>query len=318
MARGSPVGYGRLSLARPRMSVAIVHDPRARVLSGIALTSLAYLLFSVQDAAIKLMVVSFSVWQILFFRSVSVLTGCFLIGGTQVLRDTLASRVIRPMFLRSFLIMTAWLAYYTAARDLQLAELTTIYFAAPVIVTVLAIVVLGEKVSALQWLAVLTGFAGVFVACDPAGLGFSVPVLLVLFAAFAWGLSIVLLRKIALGERTLVQMVLNNGFFLVTAGIPMLFVWETPRPPDLAILIVTGVIGGGAQFAMFEGMKRAPASVVAPFEYTSLVWAFVLGLLIWGDIPRSEVFVGAGLIVVAGLLTIAAQRLAKPPPGTAD
>jgi drug/metabolite transporter (DMT)-like permease len=300
------------------MSAVFAQDHRARVLSGIALTSLAYLLFSMQDAAIKLMVVGYSVWQILFFRSASVLVGCLAIGGRQVVRDTLASRVIKPMFLRSFLIMTAWLAYYTAARDLQLAELTTIYFAAPVIVTVLAIVVLGEKVSALQWLAVLTGFAGVFVACDPASLGFSVPVLLVLFAAFAWGLSIVLLRKIALGERTLVQMMLNNGFFLVAAGISMLFFWQTPQPKDLAILIGTGAVGGCAQFAMLESMKRAPASVVAPFEYTSLVWAFVLGLLIWGDIPRNEVFMGAALIVVAGLLTIAAQRTASPPSRTAD
>ena len=286
------------------------------MLSGILLTTLAYLLFTFQDAVIKLMVVSFTVWQILFFRSVTVLGGCLAFGGRRLVRETLSSRVIGPMFLRSFLIMSAWLAYYTAARDLQLAELTTIYFAAPVIVTVLAIAMLGEKVSAAQWVAVLTGFAGVFVACDPASLGLSVPVLLVLFAAFAWALSIVLLRKIALSEKTTVQMMLNNAFFLVTAGGPMIFVWQTPTLAELLMLAGAGVLGGCAQFCLFEGMKRAPASVIAPFEYTSLVWAFLLGYLIWGDVPREEVFLGAALIVAAGVLTIMAQR--RSAPRTAD
>lgn len=300
------------------MATAIVHDPRAGVLGGIALTCLAYFLFSVQDAAIKLMVVSFAVWQILFFRSVTILCGCLALGGRQLLNETLASPVIRPMFLRSFLIMAAWVAYYTAARDLQLAELTTIYFAAPVIVTVLAIVLLRERVSGMQWVAVLTGFAGVFVACDPARLGLSMPVLLVLFAAFSWGLSIVLLRKIALREKTIVQMMLNNGFFLVTAGLPMAAYWQTPTPLELLMLLGAGAIGGCAQFCLFEGMKRAPASVVAPFEYSSLVWAFLLGFAIWGDVPRREVFLGAALILAAGVLVIAAQRFSRPSADKAD
>ena len=185
----------------------LAEDPRARILGGIALTSLAYLLFTFHDAIVKLMVNSFPVWQILFFRSLTILMGLVTVGGQGFVREVARSRVIRPMFLRSFLIMAAWLCYYTAAKDLQLAELTTIYFAAPVIITVLAIVVLGEKVSAIRWIAVLTGFVGVFIACDPANLGFSVPVILVLRAACGWALSIVLLRKIALKEKTTVQMV---------------------------------------------------------------------------------------------------------------
>ncbi len=294
------------------MLTELAEDPRARILGGIALTSLAYLLFTCHDAIIKLMVTSFAVWQILFFRSLTILIGCFIARGPKLIRETRQSPVIRPMFLRSFLIMAAWLCYYTAAKDLQLAELTTIYFAAPVIITVLAIVVLGEKVSAIRWIAVLTGFAGVFIACDPANLGFSVPVVLVLLAACGWALSIVLLRKIALKEKTTVQMVLNNGFFLVTAGVPMFFVWQTPDVTGFLMLAAAGIIGGFAQFTLFEGMKRAPASVIAPFEYTSLVWAFLLGYLIWGDVPRDEVFVGAALIFAAGLAIILSEHLRKP------
>jgi drug/metabolite transporter (DMT)-like permease len=293
------------------MTNVAVLESRQSVLTGILLTSMAYLLFSSQDAAIKLLVTEITVWQILFFRSVTVLVGCGIIGGAKIYGQSARSPIVKAMLLRSFLTLVAWLCYYTAAKHLQLAELTTIYFAAPIIVTVLSIFLLGEKVPAFRWAAVLLGFAGVFIACDPTHLGLSVPVLLVLTAAFFWGLAIVLLRKIALQERTLIQLVLNNAFFLVIAGVPLLHLWRTPDPAALALLIAVGVLGGSAQFLLFEGMKRAAASIIAPFEYTSLLWAFALGFIIWNDVPRTEVFIGAALIVCAGLIVVASERLRK-------
>lgn len=205
---------------------AVTLDSRERIYAGILLTGFSYFLFTVHDAGVKLLVASIPVWQVLFFRSLTILTGCLLIGGRPLYREAWNSRIFRPMFLRSFLILAAWLCYYTAARDLQLAELTTIYYAAPIIVTVLSILVLGETVPPARWAAVMLGFAGVFIACDPTRLGLSLPVLLVLAAAGLWGLSIVLLRKIALKEKTIVQMILNNGFFLTTAGLPLLLFWK--------------------------------------------------------------------------------------------
>lgn len=290
---------------------AVTLDSRERIYAGILLTGFSYFLFTVHDAGVKLLVASIPVWQVLFFRSLTILTGCLLIGGRPLYREAWNSRIFRPMFLRSFLILAAWLCYYTAARDLQLAELTTIYYAAPIIVTVLSILVLGETVPPARWAAVMLGFAGVFIACDPTRLGLSLPVLLVLAAAGLWGLSIVLLRKIALQEKTIVQMILNNGFFLATAGLPLLLFWKTPSLAQFALLAATGAIAGFAQFALFEGMKRAPASVIAPFEYTALVWSFLLGFLIWGDMPRSEVFVGAAMIVGAGVVIIAGEHFRR-------
>lgn len=291
------------------MASAVILNTRERIFTGIFLTSIAYFLFSMQDASIKLLVTGYSVWQILFFRSVTILVGCMAIGGRGLITESIRSPIVRPMLLRSFLILAAWLCYYSAAEYLQLAELTTIYFAAPVIVTILSIPILGEAVPPMRWIAVFTGFVGVIVACDPAKLGISLPVALVLAAAFMWGLSIVLLRKVAMQARTVVQLVLNNGFFLVIAGIPMLFVWQTPDIGDFLLISSVGILGGVAQFALFEGMKRAPVSIIAPFEYTSLVWAFVLGYLIWGDFPRTEVFYGASLIFAAGLIIIASEHL---------
>jgi len=283
-------------------------DPHRQVLIAILLTSVAYFFFSAQDAAIKLLVAGISVWQVMFFRSIVVLAGCFAAGGPSLISEAARSPAVLPMLLRSFVMLAAWLCYYSAARHLQLAELTTIYFAAPVVVTILSVFILGEKVPPHRWIAVLLGFIGVFVACDPTRVGLSLPVLLVLAAAVLWAFSVVLIRKVALMERTLVQLVLNNVFFLVIAGVPMAFVWETPDALQLALLLGVGLIGGVAQFALYDGMKRAPASVVAAFEYTSLVWSFLFGYLIWADIPRREVFVGAALIVGAGLIIIVRER----------
>jgi drug/metabolite transporter (DMT)-like permease len=290
------------------MSNVAIAPPAERIFSGILLTSAAYALFACQDAAIKLLVAGISVWQILFFRSVVVLAGCLVVGGPSIVRDTARSPIVTAMLVRSVFILAAWLCYYSAARYLQLAEMTTIYFAAPVIVTILSIFLLGETVPISRWVAVVLGFVGVFVACDPSGLGFTVPVMLVLAAAALWAVSIIMIRKTSMQERTIIQVMLNNVFFLVMAGVPMAFYWVSPSPSELILLATVGAIGGVAQFILFEGMRRAPASVIASFEYTSLVWSFVLGYLIWSDVPRPEVFVGAAMIIGAGFVIIAGER----------
>ncbi|MBZ9674910.1 DMT family transporter [Mesorhizobium sp. ES1-1] len=286
-------------------------ETRERVLAGILLTGGAYFLFSTQDASIKLLVAGMSVWQIMFFRSLTILGACAAIGGPRLFADAVGSRIVLPMLLRSAFTLAAWLCYYNAARSLQLAELTTVYYAAPIIVTVLSVFVLGEKVPLLRWLAVVIGFVGVFVACDPTHLGLSLPVLLVLGAAFLWGIAIVLLRKTALAERSMIQLLLNNFYFLLFSTVPALLWWHTPNWGELLLLASVGAFGGLAQYLLFEGMKRTPASIMAPLEYTSLLWAFALGFAIWGDVPRREVFVGAALIVVAGLLIVGTEHFRK-------
>lgn len=293
------------------MSALSMPASRSHVYAGILLTSISYFMFTLHDAAVKLLVAAIPVWQVLFFRSLTILIGCLIFGGRPLCAEALRSPTVKPMFLRSFLILAAWFCFYTAARDLQLAELTTIYYAAPVIVTALSVVLLKEQVPLPRWAAVIIGFVGVYLACDPTTLGFSTPVVLVLLAALFWGLAIVLLRKIALREKTIIQMVLNNAFLLVTAGLPLLYLWQTPSWNETLLLFGAGIIAGLAQFTLFEGMKRAEASVVAPFEYTSLIWSFLLGYLIWGDVPRREVILGAALIMSAGLLIIAGEHFRR-------
>ncbi|RFB89691.1 EamA family transporter [Rhizobium leguminosarum bv. trifolii] len=278
---------------------------------GILLTSAAYMAFTFHDAIIKILTSSIPVWQILFFRSLTILLGYLAFGRGQLIRQTITSPIIKPMIARSILLLCAWLSYYSAASRLQLAEVTTLYFAAPVVGTMLAWFILKEEVTPARWLAVGVGFLGVLVACNPMGLTISWPVYLALQAAVLWAGAMVLLRKTSLHEKTIVQLVVSNVFFLVMTGVAVLYTWKTPDTTQLALLIATGVVAGCAQFALFEGMRQAPVSVLAPFEYTSLIWAFLLGYLIWADIPTPNVVFGAAMILAAGLIIIVSERLRR-------
>ena len=280
------------------------------VSSGILLTSFAYFMFSLQDASVKWLVVGLPVWQILFMRSVTMFALCAAFGGRPLMRAARRSPVLKPLLLRNLLLLAAWLSYYNAARDLGLAELTTLYYASPVVMTILSGPILGEKVPGYRWLAVATGFAGVVVACGVAvkGLTLSLPIYLALQAAVFWAVASVLLRKTALHERTQVQVTISSGFFILFTAVALPFVWQPVSAVDLVLMVGTGILAGIGQFAMFEGMRRAPVSVLAPFEYTSLVWAFALGYLIWSDVPGSNVFAGAVLIFSAGMIIVAMER----------
>ncbi len=282
-------------------------------LVGILLTTLSFFLFSLQDASVKWLVATLPVCQVLFIRSVTIVAICAAIGRGPALRRASGSPVLWPMLWRTLLLLAAWLSYYTAARDLGLAQLTTLYYAAPIVVTVLAMPVLGEAVPPSRWIAVLTGFVGVLVACDVFGQGLAVswPVYLALQAAVFWGIATILLRKTALEEGTLVQMLISSALLMVFTGLALPFLWQPLSLSELALIVGTGVLAGVGQYALFEGMRRAEVSLLAPFEYSSLIWGFLLGFLIWHEVPSANVFVGAGLIIGAGVLVIGAERSAR-------
>ena len=279
-------------------------------MSGIGLGVLAYMLFSAHDATIKFLVVDLPVWQILFIRSTMIVIGCLAIGRTRLIGQAMRSRLKTPLLVRGVLTLAAWLCYYTAARSLPLAQLITLYFAAPLMVTVLAAPVLGEVVTRGRWIAVAVGFVGVMIASDPLGVRLSWPTLLVLAAAAMWGYGVVLMRQIARLESSLLQIFAANTVFVLGSGALSLLDWQPTHAGQFGLLLAVGVLGGLGQFALFEGARHAPASVIATVEYSGLLWAFILGYAIFGDIPRPAVFVGAGLIVCAGVLLIGNERRA--------
>ena len=268
-----------------------------------------YSLFSLQDAVVKWLVADYPVYEILFVRSL-VIVGVALAagGGSRVLRDLAASRNKGPLLLRGGLILLAWLLFYSASARMGLAEITTLYFAAPIIAVSLSALLLKERVGAARWGAVAAGFAGVAVAAGPLGAMRSGPALAALVAAACWGTSTVLVRWIGRTDSTLVQMLSSNAIFVLGSVAPLFWLWRSPDPASLALMLGLGLAGGLGQYLLFEGFRYAPASALAPVEYTGLVWAGVYGYAIWADIPGPHTVAGAALIVAGSLGLVWSER----------
>jgi drug/metabolite transporter (DMT)-like permease len=298
------------ALARAPLAAAGGRRVGAEAFSGMALGVVAYFLFALHDASIKFLVgAGIPAWEVLLFRSSVIVCFCLCAGGRTVRERAVATPIKRVLLLRSLITLIAWLCYYSAARALPLAQLLTLYFAAPLITTLLAVPLLRERVPPARWASVACGFAGVVVACDPGGVPLSLATVLVLTAATFWGYAVILMRQTALAESNLLLMLYTNGVFLVATAIGCAAVrWQTPSLAQFVLLLAVGGIGSVAQLALFEGMRHATASVMATVEYSALIWAFLLGFAIWGDIPRTSVFVGAGLILAAGAVLVVTER----------
>ena len=273
---------------------------------GVALGLAGFFVFPLHDALAKLLVRDLSVWEIMFVRSSTILIIVFALNGTAPLPRAYRSPVRSLLTLRALIIVAAWALYYSAARSLALGEMVTIYFGSPILVALMAGPVLREQVSVGRWAAVAVGFVGVVIACRP-GFSASGPVLLALCAAALWSVSTILIRLTKLSEPTSVNMLMTNLGFFVLAGLILPWVWKTPSAQDWALLLALSLAGASSQFLVFEALRRASASTIAPLEFTSLVWAFVIQFAVWGNVPDGFVMLGALLIGCSGLVIVSIE-----------
>ena len=278
------------------------------VLTGIALTAAGYALFALQDASVKWLVETYAVPQMLFMRSIVIVGIVFAISGRRSFGNFARSRNKVALVVRAALILAAWSFYYSAARRLGLAELTTFYFAAPIIAVSLSALLLKERVDAARWMAVLIGFGGVVVAAGPTGAVDIGPAASALVGAACWGSSVVLVRYINRSDTTATQMLVSNVLFTLACLAVLPWLWKTPDPKSFALMTALGFTGGLGQYLIYEGFRYAPASVVAPIEYTGLVWAFLYGYAIWAHVPQQHVFAGAGLIILSSVMLVWFER----------
>ncbi len=275
---------------------------------GILVSIAAYAGFAVQDAAMKWIVADFSVWEALFWRSLTVLILCLLIGRRHIVQQCWHCRAQKALLWRGLVTIIAWLLYYQASRELTLAKLTTLYFAAPVIVVLLAVMLLKERPNSWQWLSVFIGLGGVIIACHPSDLGTLSAALSAFAAAALWAYTYIILRQIG-GRASLgAQMLSANLVFVVVTGASLPWTATSPSLDTILLMAGVGVIGGGAQYLLFFSFSKAEASVLAPFEYTGLIWAFILSFVIWNEVPDHYSVCGALLIMLSGAFSLYAER----------
>ncbi len=301
-----------LRMGRPTsdsFSVARLRDRlgRSSTGTGLLVVLVSYFTFALHDALVKLLVAHFAASEILFMRSLTVVVLCLTIGGRGVITRGLFSPMRGKLLTRAGLTFVAWLLYYSSGRYLGLAQMITIYFASPLLIAVMAGPMLRERVTPIRWAALALGFVGVLLAARPHGGGPLLPVLCVGTAAVIWAYAMILMRQISSELRGWDQVFVIAVLFLIGCGASLPFVWKTPSLPTLAMMLGLGCLSTIAQLLLIEGVKLAQASVVAPMEFSGLLWSFVFGYLIFGDVPAVGVFLGAGLILISGAMVVMSE-----------
>lgn len=279
-----------------------------RSLVGIALACAGYACFAMQDALVKWLVADYEVPEILFMRSLVIVVITGILVRYRRHPSILKSPYRGTVVLRAALMLVAWLLFYNAARYLGLAELTTLYFSAPIIVMFLSILVLKEAIGTGRWIACIGGFIGVTIAANPTHSPNLIPAAMCIVAGFCWAWSTILIRLVSRSETTLTQMFATSLLFGIACALSFPWIWKTPDALGWALMIGLGLVATLGQFLLYEGFRYAPASALAPVEYSGLLWAFVYGYLIWAEIPAVNVFVGALIIVASSLVLIAWER----------
>jgi S-adenosylmethionine uptake transporter len=267
---------------------------------GILFMVTAILLFSVNDALGKWLVMSYAVAPLLLVRGAT----SSLLVAPLIWREGGAAltRVPRPalQLLRVLFAIVDIACFYWAVQSMPLADVITYYLAGPIYVAAMAALFLGERIDARQWLAIAAGFGGVVIALGPTSGTFSWPALIALFGSLSFGLLMITTRFLRGTSDTM--LIAGQTLGTILAGLVTLPLgWATPALRDIGLMALLGVVGTTAQFCLIRSLKLAPASVVVPYQYMMIVWAVVFGYLIFGDKPSLAMLLGAGVIIAAGL-----------------
>ncbi|HZH50927.1 MAG TPA: DMT family transporter [Microvirga sp.] len=279
---------------------------RSGVPFGIALMLLGVFLFSMNDVMGKWLVATYSVGQVLLLRSVAALAVLL-----PLMRRQKVPLAIPPQpglhAVRITLSTLEVACFYWAVTYLPLADVMTYYLAGPIYVAAFAVFWLGEKLDTQRILAIGVGFVGVLIALRPSPETLSLPALIALAGSIFYALLMITTRKLReTHDATLVlgQIIGTLIFGIVAAP----FAWVNPSPIELAGLFLLGIVSMGGHACVNRSLKIAPASIVAPYQYTLIVWAIVLGYIFFGDVVEFWTLVGAGVICAAGLALLLLER----------
>lgn len=263
---------------------------------------LSVLFFSVMNVLAKLLMDRFPVNEVMFFRSLfALIPVCLVIHFANGFAATLRTRYPWGHLGRSLIGLSAMVATFWSFHLLPLGDAISLNFAAPLFLTALSVPLLGEKVGIHRWSAVLVGFAGVLIIVQPSGDVLNLGAMLALGGALCTAVAMIAIRQLS---RTELPNTIVFYFTLLTTvmtGLSLPVSWITPGPLDLLLLLATGLCGGCGQLMLTRAYSLAPAAVVAPLNYASLLLAVGFGWLLWGEVPTGTMAAGAAVVMASGL-----------------
>ncbi len=267
-------------------------------------------LFALMDAGLKLLSAYYPPLQVAALR-----------GGASlpfVLFWALMTIGARSLFqvrwllhlLRGVLGITMMTMFVYALRTLPLTTAYTIFFIAPLLITALSVPILGERVGPRRWYAIVVGFVGVLVVLRPTGEGIgSLAGLAVLLAALGYAVSAITVRVLARTDSSQSIVVWLLASMAFGAGLLALPQWVPIQRADLWLIAGIGIAGALGQYTITEAFRQGEASLIAPLEYSALLWGLLLDFSLWGVVPDGVTWVGAAVIVLSGLYLLRRERV---------
>jgi len=279
-------------------------------LKGVTAMIIAVGALSLMDAFLKALSPHYSAFQVASLRGMSALP--FIIvwvgvrgGYGQLLRVRFGLHLVRAML---GILMLASFAF--ALRSLPLAEAYSIFFVAPLLITVLAVLILKEKVDWRRWIAVAVGFVGVIIVLRPTGAHtLTIPGLAVLATAIGYALSAIIIRVLGRTDSTQSMMFWLMLLVAIGAGVLALPNWRPIQPGDWVVIAGMAVTGSLGQLAITEAFRIGEASFIAPFEYTALAWGVGLDWFVWRTTPATVTLAGAFVIIASGVYLVRWEKV---------
>lgn len=272
-------------------------------LRGIVIVLMAMLLFGLMDALSKFLATRYPTAQIIWLRFMFTIPLMLaVIAPRGVGRFLRSARPGLQVFRSLLLVVEIGLVVWVFAQ-MPLADVHAVLALTPLVVTALSVPMLGEQVGPRRWAAVAVGFVGVLIILRPGLTVISPAALVTLVAVLLYAVYQILTRmvgRVDAAETTLLwQLVV--GILALSAIVP--FVWQTPEPAHWPLFVLMAALGGLGHFCMIKALQLAPAAVIQPFSYTLLLWAVLIGFLVFGDFPDLWTILGAAVIVAAGTYT---------------
>tara|TARA_B100000941_G_scaffold209538_1_gene153346 strand:+ start:164 stop:1045 length:882 start_codon:yes stop_codon:yes gene_type:complete len=257
--------------------------------------------FSVMDIIVKWSE-DYPLGQVLFFRGFFGIVFYFFVIPPERRKNFYYTKRAGLHFLRCIFGLIALVAIFTALRNLPLATVVSISFAAPIFTTIFSIFLLKEKVGFYRWLAVIVGFIGIIVITEP---GFSSLNIYYLYPIiFCLGLSYVAIaiRQLSTSEPVWLISLYFSVAITLLSFLTIPYGWVMPSLNDLVILSLVGIFGGVANLWLSQSYKYSEVSLVTPLKYLALVFAIIFGYFIWGEVPTIKTLLGAALVIISSII----------------
>jgi len=282
-----------------------------RPFKGIALILASTTFLGVSDVTAKYLsttLPSIEIAWIRFMVFAIIMTPAMLPGSPLF---ALPTKRLGLQLMRGFTVLTSSLLFISGLSFLPIAEASATGFVAPLFVTALSIIFLGEKVGLRRWIATGVGLIGVIIILRPGSGAFHPAAFFPIVSALAWACTLIMTRMMSGSERAITVMTYSSiaGVCILSALVP--FVWVQPSWHDVMLGLFIGVASTAGQWIVVLAFRYADASVLAPFSYTQLLWVSILGFLVFGEVPDIWTVTGAAFIVASGLYTAHRERVRR-------